>query len=308
MTTIQRNAVPHLNRNASPVALGFMDFHSFDTGAPMLDAFTAAGGNVFDTAWIYNGGYTEQLLGEWHTARNNRADCVIIGKGAHTPECTPEAIAAQLTESLDRLATDSVDMYFMHRDNPAVPVGEFVEAIDAERRAGRITGPAGGSNWTMRRVEAANAYAAAHGLTPFTVLSNNFSLAEMLSPIWDGCVSSSTPTWRTWLTDNNILNVAWSSQSRGFFTDRAGRTKLEDEELVRVWYSDANFERRDRAQQLADEMGVDPIHIALAYVVAQPFQQIPIIGPRTIDELQHSLRAFSFTLTAQQVAWLETGT
>ncbi len=284
-----------------------MDFHSFDTGAPMLDAFFAAGGNVFDTAWIYNSGYTEQLFGEWLTARDTRSDCVIIGKGAHTPECTPQAISPQLTESLDRLATSSVDMYFLHRDNLEVPAGEFVEAIEAERKAGRITGPAGGSNWTMARVEEANAYAAANGLTPFTVLSNNFSLAEMLSPIWDGCVSSSTPSWRNWLTEHNVLNVAWSSQSRGFFTDRAGRNLLDDEELVRVWYSDSNFGRRDRAQQLAAQLNVDPIHIALAYVVAQPFPQIPVIGPRTLDELHHSLRAFSFTLTPEQVAWLETG-
>ncbi len=307
MPAIARTAVSHLNRDASPVALGFMDFHAFETGAPMLDAFFAAGGNVFDTAWIYNSGYTEQLFGEWITARGNRADCVIIGKGAHTPECTPQAIATQLTESLDRLATDSVDMYFLHRDNPEVPAGEFVEAVEAERRAGRITGPAGGSNWTMQRVDEANAYAAANDLTPFTVLSNNFSLAEMLKPIWDGCVSSSTTGWRTWLRSNNILNVAWSSQSRGFFTDRAGRDLLTDEELVRVWYSQSNFDRRDRAQQLAAELGHDPIHIALAYVVAQPFPQIPVIGPRTLNELHHSLRAFSFTLSAEQVAWLETG-
>ena len=82
-------------------------------------------------------------------------------------------------------------------------------------------------------------------------LSNNFSLAEMLDPIWAGCVAASDDAWKAWLKDRQMPNFAWSSQGRGFFTDRAGRDKRDNEELVRVWYSDSNFARRDRAIELA---------------------------------------------------------
>ena len=85
-------------------------------------------------------------------------------------------------------------------------------------------------------------------------------------------------------------NFAWSSQGRGFFTDRAGRDKRDNEELVRVWYSDKNFGRRDRAIELAERLGKSPIHVALAYVLAQPFPSVPLIGPRTLGELDDSLQ------------------
>lgn len=84
-----------------------------------------------------------------------------------------------------------------------------------------------------------------------------------------------------------------------------GRDKRDDEEIVRVWYSDRNFDRRDRAIELARKLGRHPIHIALAYVIAQPFPVIPLIGPRTIAELEDSLSSLDIKLTAEQVKWLE---
>jgi aryl-alcohol dehydrogenase-like predicted oxidoreductase len=193
----------------------------------------------------------------------------------------------------------------MHRDNLEVPVGEFVDAIDAEVKSGRIRGLHGGSNWTMARMDEAIAYAKRTGKAAFNALSNNFALAEMLDPIWAGCVGAGTPEWKQWLIDRQMPNFSWSSQARGFFTDRAGRDKRDDEEIVRCWYNEQNFGRRDRAVELAEKLGKSPIHIALAYVLTQPFPSIPIIGPRTLDELDSSLKAFEIKLTPEQVKWLE---
>ena len=75
--------------------------------------------------------------------------------------------------------------------------------------------------------------------------------------------------------------------------------------MVRVWYSDRNFARRDRAIELAGKLGKSPIHIALAYVLAQPFPSIPLIGPRTLAELDDSIQALDVRLTPEQVKWLE---
>ncbi|MBB3290668.1 MULTISPECIES: aldo/keto reductase [unclassified Rhizobium] len=304
--SIPKRSIPGISKPASIVTLGFEFFPNFAAASLTLDAFYEAGGNAFDTAYVYGGGKTESIFGDWHTSRNvPREEIVLIGKGAHSPLCYPDVIAKQLDQSLNRLKTDYVDIYFMHRDNTDVPVGEFVDAMDAEVKAGRIRGIFGGSNWTRARFDEAIAYAEKNGKTAPAALSNNFSLAEMLDPIWAGCIAASDDEWKAWLNAKQIPNFAWSSQGRGFFTDRAGRDKRDDEELVRVWYSDRNFGRRDRAMELAQKLGRNPIHIALAYVVAQPFPVIPLIGPRTIAELEDSLSALDIKLTPEQVKWLE---
>ncbi|WP_027163428.1 aldo/keto reductase [Mesorhizobium sp. WSM1293] len=306
-TAVAKRTIPGLSKPASVVALGFEDFRTFSSGSILLDAFFEAGGNLFDTGYVYGGGYTEKLLGEWLKNRGVRAQSVVIAKGAHSPLCYPDVIGKQLDQTLERLQTDHVDVYFMHRDNPDVPVGEFVDAMDREVKAGRIRGLFGGSNWTMERMDEAIAYAERTGKQKPGALSNNFSLAEMLEPIWAGCVTSSTDVWKAWLTSRQMPNFAWSSQGRGFFTDRAGRDKQDNEELVRVWYSERNFGRRDRAIELAARLGKSPIHIALAYVLAQPFPSIPLIGPRTLDELDDSLRALDITLSQADLEWLDGG-
>ncbi|AYG57457.1 aldo/keto reductase [Rhizobium jaguaris] len=304
--SIPKRNIPGIAKPASIVTLGFEFFPNFAAASLTLDAFYEAGGNAFDTAYVYGAGKTESIFGDWHTSRRvPREEIVLIGKGAHSPLCYPDMIAKQLDQSLNRLKTDYVDIYFMHRDNTAVPVGEFVDVMDAEVKAGRIRGIFGGSNWTRARFDEAIAYAEKNGKTAPSALSNNFSLAEMLDPIWAGCVAASDDEWKAWLNAKQIPNFAWSSQGRGFFTDRAGRDKRNEEELVRVWYSERNFGRRDRAIELAQKLGRNPIHIALAYVVAQPFPVIPLIGPRTIAELEDSLSALDIKLTPEQVKWLE---
>ncbi|MFO1106015.1 MAG: aldo/keto reductase [Amaricoccus sp.] len=306
------SAIPHrpvrgLPKSASVVALGFEDFPDFASASILLDAFWERGGNVFDTGYIYGGGRTERILGEWLKSRGTREGAVVIGKGAHSPLTYPDVIGRQLTETLDRLGTDHVDVYFMHRDNLDVPVGEFVDAMDAEVKAGRIRGPIGGSNWTRERLDAAIAYARQTGKTEVAAFSNNFSLAEMMDPIWAGCIHSSDATWKAWATEHQLTNFAWSSQGRGFFTEAAGRDRLDNAELVRVWYSDENFARRDRAIELAASLGKRPIHVALAYTLAQPFPVVPLIGPRRLVELDDSLEAMSIALTPEQVRWLDHG-
>lgn len=304
--SVPKRQIPGVAKPASVVALGFEFFPNFASASLTLDSFYEAGGNLFDTAFVYGGGKTEAIFGDWHTSRNvPREEIVLIGKGAHSPLCYPDVIAKQLDQSLNRLKTDYVDIYFMHRDNTDVPVGEFVDAMDAEVKRGRIRGIFGGSNWTRQRMDEAIAYAQKTGKTAPGALSNNFSLAEMLDPIWAGCVAASDEPWKEWAKERQIPNFAWSSQGRGFFTDRAGRDKRDDEEVVRVWYSERNFERRDRAIELAKELGGNPIHVALAYVIAQPFPVIPLIGPRTIAELEDSLSALDIKLTPEQVRWLE---
>ena len=301
---IPKAAIAGVDKPVSRLVMGVDNQFTQPHSAAMFDDYFERGGNFFDSAYIYGGGKCEQMLGWWIKNRGLRDKVAILGKGVHTPLCRPEWIGRQLTESLERLQTDYVDVYAMHRDNPEVPVGEFVEALNEQVKLGRVR-VFGGSNWSIERVEAANSYAAAKGLKGFSIISNNFSLARMVKPIWRGCISSSDPESRAWLTKTQTPILAWSSQARGFFLPgRAAPDKLEDGELVNTWYAEDNFRRLARVNELAAKRGVSPINIALAYVLCQPFPTFALIGPRVLSETRTSLPALDIKLTAEECKWL----
>jgi aryl-alcohol dehydrogenase-like predicted oxidoreductase len=270
----------------------------------IFDEFYRYGGRTFDTSWQYGRGIPEKILGEWIRQRGVRKEVSTIVKGAHTPFCDPANLRAQLHESLDRLQTDRTEIYLMHRDNLEIPVGEFVDVMHEEAEAGRI-GIFGGSNWSIDRLREARAYAEKNGKRRMQVVSNNLSLAEMVDPVWKGCISSKAKEFRSFLAETGMLHCAWSSQARGFFTDRAGRDNRSDAGLVRCWYSEENFQRRDRALTLAQEKNVLPINIAAAWVLQQPFPSCALIGPRSLAELRTSLPALALELTPQELDWLD---
>ncbi len=295
-------SVAGLQKSVSRLVLGVDNQVDFETLAPLLDDYLERGGNAFDTAFVYGGGQCETLLGAYLEQRGLRDSVVILGKGAHTPNCNPAAIGAQLTVSLERLQTDFVDVYMMHRDNPDVPVGEFIDALNAQHALGRMR-IFGVSNWSLERMIAANQYAAVHGLRGITLISNQFSLAKMLSPVWSGCVSSNDADQPSWLEREGIALMPWSSQARGFFV-AGNASDTSNPELVRCWYDAQNFQRLERAKALAGSLGVEAINVTLAYVLHQPFTTFPLIGPRSQAETASSFRALEIHLEPLEVAWL----
>jgi predicted dehydrogenase/aryl-alcohol dehydrogenase-like predicted oxidoreductase len=292
-----------IEKPISRLVLGVDNQTSMPHAAVMFDDFFEHGGTCFDTAYIYASGTCEKILGQWIKNRNIREQVVVLDKGAHTPNCTPEKLSSQLLESLTRLQTEYVDIYMLHRDNTDVPVGEFISVLNEHKAAGRMR-VFGASNWSIERVDAANAWASAHGLTGFSAVSNNFSLARMVDPVWQGCISASDADSRAWLTKTQLALMPWSSQARGFFTGRARPDDLSDPELVRSWYSEDNFRRLERANELAKKRGVLPINIALAYVLCQPFPTFPLIGPRLLSETHSSLPGLDVVLTPEELRWL----
>jgi aryl-alcohol dehydrogenase-like predicted oxidoreductase len=246
---------------------------------------------------------SEPYLGKWIRERGVRKQVVVIAKGAASTDCTPAMVDQELKQSLEKLGCDSAEIYLMHRDNVNVPVGEFVDCLNRHKKAGRVQA-FGGSNWTLARVAAANAYAKKRKLTGFTALSNNFSLARMVEPVWPGCISVSDKASRAWLAKHRLAHFAWSSQARGFFSGHAHPDNQADAELARCWYSEDNFRRLERVNQLAKKRGVLPINIAAAYVLHQPFPSFALIGPRSLHELRTSLDALAVKLTANELAWL----
>ncbi|MEV0802181.1 aldo/keto reductase [Kribbella sp. NPDC050281] len=295
--------VPGLDKPVSRLVMGVDNQQTLTHAAVVFDDFVERGGTTFDTAYIYGGGRGEKLLGQWITSRGNRDEIVVIGKGAHTPHCDPESITQQLHESLERLQTDHVDLYMMHRDNEDIGVSEFVDVLDEHFKAGRIKAY-GGSNWSLSRFDEANAYAEANGKQPFTLLSNHLSLARAYDVPWKGCRHVSDDESQAWLRERQVALFPWSSQARGFFTGRAKPEDRSDEELVRCFYSDENFRRLDRARELAAAKGVEPTAIALAWLLHQPYPVFPLIGPRHVSETRTSTPGLSVTLTDEEVAYL----
>lgn len=314
--------VPGLDRPVSRLVQGTVMLSSGDLEGSfaLLDAVTAQGGNAIDTAHSYGGGDAERVLGRWMQARGNREQLVLITKGAHpnadrARRVTVFDIAADLHDSLARLKTDWVDIYLLHRDDESQPVGPIVEALNEHQAAGRIRA-FGGSNWSPARLEAANDYAAAHGLTPFTVSSPNLSLAEPVVPPWEGCLSiagEAGAAAREWHARAGLAVFAWSSLAGGFFSGRFRRDNLDtftdglDQVCARAYASEANFRRLERAQALARELGVTAAQVALAYALHQPLNLFALVGSRTPAEFADNARGASLALTAEQARWLEAG-
>jgi len=303
-SSMKYGKIPGILPGISRLVMGVDNQTTMPHASVMFDDFIERGGTCFDTAYVYGGGLCETLLGWWVKNRNIRRNIVILDKGAHTPFCTPEHLTKQLIASLDRLQTDYIDLYMLHRDNPEVPVGEFIDVLNEHVDAGRISA-FGCSNWTIKRIEQANRYALSRGKRPFAAVSNNFSLARMVEPVWEGVIAASDCESREWFKKTKIPLFAWSSQARGFFTDRVKRDDPASRRDARPWYSEDNFRRKERAEQLARKYRVLPIQIALAYVLCQPFPVFALIGPRTLEETRISFGALEIKLSPEELAFLD---
>jgi aryl-alcohol dehydrogenase-like predicted oxidoreductase len=192
-------------------------------------------------------------------------------------------------------------------------VGELVEVLNEQKALGRI-GVFGGSNWTMERVKEANEYAAAHNLTPFTITSPQFSVAEMVNAPWPGCISVSGEQGeeaRAWYRQNNVSMFTWSSLAGGFMTGKFTRDNLDtfteywDTNPIGAYAFESNFQRLDRVIELADDKGASPAQIGLAYVLSNSPQNHAIAANWEIDQIDDNLRAIDIKLTADEIAWLE---
>ena len=302
---MQYAELPGVDKPVSKFIFGCDNQHDYYHGAAVWDDYINRGGNTFDTAYAYGRGKFEKHLGNWIKSRGIRDQINILAKGAHTPHCNPTDIRRQFHESLERMQLNDADMYILHRDNLDVPVGELVDVLNELKDQGLIK-VFGGSNWSLERFKQANAYAKANGKQPMTILNNNLSLARMVNPVWGGCIASSGPAYLTYLEETQTAHMAWSSQARGFFTQRSGRDKVGiDKELETPWYSEDNFKRKDRAIELAKQKGCLPINIAAAYVICQPFPSFALIGPRTLHEIYTTMPALDIKLTKQELAYLD---
>lgn len=319
-TTMRYGRIEGLEKPVSRLIQGTMMIHTRDQekANALLDGVYAAGCTTFDCGWVYGGGTSERALGAWLETRGLHDKVVILTKGAHhnadRKKVTPFDITADLHDSLARLRTDRIDLYLLHRDDPAVPVGPIVEVLNEHHAAGRIT-RFGGSNWTHRRIAEANEYAAKHGLEPFAVSSPNLSLAQQVESPWgDDCVSISGPEnaeARGWYAERGMPVLVWSSMARGFFSGRwtrenyQGMLETGDASSVRAYCHERNWIRLDRVRELAARRGATVAQIALAWVLAQPLDLYALVGCHTPAEFAECVAAAALALTEAECDYLD---
>lgn len=300
--------------SVSTICLGGAPFSpnvSPDTTHRLYTAFREAGGNFFDSAhcysfWMNKGlGANERALGECLRASGDRAKVVVSTKGGHPasgdkyprPDAylAPEVIARDIGDSLERLGVEQIDLYYLHRDDPRVPVDEIIDMLNGEVAKGRIRYP-GASNWTTARIEAANTYAAGRGLQGFVASQPKWCLAHP-NPSDDPTIRFLDQEDEQWHTRHQFPAVPYSPTACGYFAS-AGK-------LARCAFDNATSTARlERVTKLASQRKVSPNQIALAWLLSQPFPVIPILGTTKPDHLADALDAVSVELSAEETRWL----
>ena len=288
----------------------------YDRAVKLLERFLEAGGNTVDTAHIYGFGDSEKTLGRWIQESGRRDELVLITKGCHpavdrddifgkpwVSRFTPEAMQADLTESLERLHTDYIDLYLLHRDDESVSVGLLVEALNEEQGRGRIRA-FGASNWRVERIAEANQYAEDYGLNGFVISSPSLSLAEPKKMLFPGTLFADEAT-RQWHRAHQFPLLAWSSLATGFMSGKYKPDDNSNENVSQVYYSNENFERLSRAQELAARKNTTASQIGLSYVLQQSFPIIALIGPTHVSSLDDALGALDVELTPEEMEYLE---
>ncbi len=285
----------------------------------LLDAMVSAGINAFDTARGY--GFAERSLGKWMRARNNRHRVVVLTKcGNAGPggkvHVDRKVIKKELAKSLKELQTDYVDIFLLHRDDPKTPVSEIIEALNEEKRAGRLR-IFGVSNWTDERIREANAYAEAHGLDGFRASSPNYGLAITADDPWGGeTVSIAGPEnqkAREWYAAEQMPVIAYSSLGRGFFSgkfksgDYEEAKKVLDGPAQKGYLCAENMERLKRAEELAERDGSTVPRVAMQYVFASDMNMFAIVSTTNPSRMRENISAAAHPLTAADASYLEKG-
>ncbi|GGE81245.1 oxidoreductase [Sphingomonas prati] len=279
-------------------------------GFAVLDAFVAGGGTMIDTADVYSawvpghvGGESETLIGEWLRHSGRRDDVLIATKvgmlaGDGGDGLAPARIAAAVDASLRRLGTDRIDLYFAHRDDPAVPLAEPLDAFDRLVRAGKVRA-IGASNFTGPRLDEAANVAAANGLTAFSVVQPHYNLLER---------TDFETTLLPVVRERGLGVMPYYGLAAGFLTGKYRRTV--DLTGVRGAGAGQYLNARGLAvlgalDLVAARHAANPARIALAWLMAKPCITAPIASATSAAQVTDLVAAMHITLTADDIAALD---
>ncbi|MCP2166194.1 aldo/keto reductase [Goodfellowiella coeruleoviolacea] len=278
------------------------------TSFAVLDTYAEAGGNFIDTADAYSawvpgnsGGESETVLGNWMAARGNRDHIVIatkVGRWPQRPGLSAANIKAAAEDSLRRLRTDHIDLYYAHSDDPDTPLEETLAAFDELVRAGKVRHIAA-SNYTADRLAQALAIADRDGLTRYAAIQPHYNLVEREH--FEGPLADL-------VAKEGLATLPYYALAKGFLTGkyRPGSSTVDS---PRAEGATAYLNERGlRVLTVLDEIAADHhttvAAVALAWLRAQPTVVAPIASARSIDQLTDLLPVAELTLTDTEVARL----
>ena len=298
----------------SPLALGAMTFGEDPGGAgcsveeseKILDTYLDLGGNFIDTANFYTNGHSEKILGDWFAGNPWRRQRVVLaskffgnmfpgdpnGGGAGRA-----SIIAQLHETLRRLQTDYLDVYWLHNWDRNTPIEETMRTLDDLVRDGKIR-YVGFSNTPAWVTAQAHATALMRGWTPLIALQVEYSL---LARTVEGEVAPLA-------LDQGMALVPWSPLKNGFLSGKY-RRGADVSDSARVAFvggpSDDEFVVIDTVATIADELGATSAAVSLAWLRARPGTVVPILGARRLTHLEDNVAGLNVTLSAEQLRTLD---
>ena len=274
-----------------------------DQARPLIKQALEAGINFFDTANVYAAGTSEEITGRALRDFGARDNVVLATKvhgrmseGPNGQGLSRKAIGQEIDNSLRRLGTDYVDLYQIHRWDPAVPIEETMEALHDVVKAGKAR-YIGASSMYAWQFSKAQYTAMINGWTPFVSMQDHYNLLareeerEML-PLCD---------------DLGVGVIPWSPLARGRLTRpwEVSTKRLETDAYGQNLYSDSDREIVAAVLEVAQARGVNPAQIALAWVAANPVVTAPIVGMSKPGHLADALASLEIELTDDEVARLE---
>lgn len=298
----------------SQLCLGCMMFGGkTDPAASMeiIDRAIDAGITFFDTANVYNRGRSEEVVGE-ALKRDGKRDRIVLATKVHGRmiEGDPNGlgnhrrhIIQQCEASLRRLQTDWIDIYQLHRPESGLAIDETLRALDDLIRAGKVR-YIGTSTFAAWQLMEALWAAKELGLNRFVTEQPPYHLLDRRIE------RELVPFAQTY----GVALIPWSPLAGGFLTGKyrpgevppeGARLAGRDDERTRALFAERSFGVLETLQRMAEEKGVTPSQLALAWVGQQPGITAPIIGPRTMEQLEDNLGAVDVSLTADDLRRLD---
>ena len=284
-------------RKSSRILLGtayFGDGIDKDNAFLMMDKFREMGGTHIDTARLYADGKAEEIVGEWVQSRNAKEMIVSTKGGYYDMDCgeKPRLCKSDITYDLEQsqkaLKTDAIEFYWLHRDDETTPVEEIVNMMNGFVKSGKIR-KFGASNWTAKRIDAANKYAEKNGLMGFSASQIRFNPAYCLGER-TGLVGMDETEF-AFYKENNMPVVAYSSQAKGFFSKLAeqGESAL-SEKAKKRYLCEENIKRTEVLKRFSEKYNV-----SIAAIICGAFSSFenpevfPVIGGSRLEQIEQSL-------------------
>lgn len=287
----------------SNLCFGTMSFGGIADEKTSMEMFyrcREVGINFFDCANVYNRGMAEEILGACMS--DCRDDIVLttkvnmkVDQGINNRGLSRRHIMMAVEDSLRRLKTDRIDIYFVHAFDPNTPIEESLRALDDLQRQGKILYPAV-SNWAAWQIAKALGVSAKDSLARFECIQPMYNLVKRQAEVEILPLAQS----------ENLGVVTYSPLGGGLLTGKydkggSGTGRLVDQENYRKRYGNPSYyEIAQSFTQYADELGVSPITLAVSWVMANPAVTAPIIGARNLEQLEPSLAAIDFHLSEKQ--------